>query len=385
MTQNLNNVVKIIILSSLTFVLTLISTNDVQAKAYTCTWRIKTTSMQGAGVLDKGCYSNELFSKYENCDPETKPPDEGTNSAIEKKIVCCCPDPGYNKPEPKADIIIPSLSIKINTIELSQEIFCQDEDCYYPWIAEYINGIYKYGFGIAGILAAIMLMAGGVIWLTSAGDASKIGQAKNLITGSVIGLIVLSTSYIILETINPELTNLKHITIKGIEKIAPSEVKRPSDEAENPYQEGCDASRKEDYEICKQYANETPKDMRIIPGTSQYAKEEVVNKYLLAMECVKDKNDGKKLFTVGAGWRSPKKQLELFESLGHSKAAYPCCSNHGKGTALDLNRIDGNKMTWGYNESSGLLECMNAQGLYAKLKGQNGDPDEPWHWSPSGR
>ncbi|NCB20609.1 MAG: hypothetical protein EOM88_01625 [Clostridia bacterium] len=384
MTQNLNNVVKIIILSSLIFVLTLISTNDVQAKADTCTWRIKKTLIQGNTVVDKGCSSNELISKDENCDSETKPPNK-TNTFQYEKIVCCCPDPGYNKPKPKADIIIPSLSIKINTVELSQEIFCQDVDCYYPWIAEYINGIYKYGFGIAGILAAIMLMAGGVIWLTSAGDASKIGQAKNLITGSVIGLLVLSTSYIILETINPELTNLKHITIKGIEKIAPSEVKRPSDEAENPYQKGCDASRKGEYEICKQYVNETPKDMIIIPDTSQYAKEEVVNKYLSAMKCVEDRNDGKKLFTVGTGWRSPKKQLELFESLHYPNAAYPCCSNHGKGTALDLNRKNGEKMTWGYNESSGLLECMNAQGLYAKLKGQNGDPDEPWHWSPSGR
>lgn len=78
-------------------------------------------------------------------------------------------------------------------------------------LAKYIQAIYNYGMAIAGILAAIILMAGGVLWLTSGGDASKIGQAKELIFGSIIGTGILFGSWIILNTINPDLLKLKNI------------------------------------------------------------------------------------------------------------------------------------------------------------------------------
>ncbi|HBA36626.1 TPA: hypothetical protein DCZ15_01995 [Candidatus Falkowbacteria bacterium] len=85
-------------------------------------------------------------------------------------------------------------------------------------LANYIKAIYDYGLAISGILAAIVLMAGGVLWLTSAGNDTKITQAKELISGSVIGIIILSGSWIILNTINPNLWKLKEISVTGIAK-----------------------------------------------------------------------------------------------------------------------------------------------------------------------
>lgn len=366
-------------------------TKSSPAPTYTCTWRVESTYARPNdptfhSTKTGGCYDTEV--KGFNCDPNNRPPLTNTFNTSER-LACCCPDPNANKPKYKADVILPQLSININTIELTKEIYCENDDgtgdCYYPWIAEYINGIYKYGFGVAGILAAIMLMAGGIIWLVSTGDASKISQAKNLITGSVTGLIILSASYMILTTINPKLTSLKHISVKMIDGQATNEVVSVFDEGENPYQAGCDASRLGNYSICEQYSNDPPKNMKSIPGSSQQSTEEVITKYLAAQECVKQLNGGKELFKVTEGWRPPKTQLALFRQLGYPKAAYPCCSNHGKGTALDLARIDGTIMTWEYNDSSGLTDCMKNQGLYAKLKGEGKDPNEPWHWSPSGR
>jgi D-alanyl-D-alanine dipeptidase len=142
--------------------------------------------------------------------------------------VCCC---GTNKinsfiesyADKRADFTIPNLSIKIDTVKLSESGFCSDEngegECHIPWIAEYINGVYQYGFGIGGILAAIVLMSGGLLWLVSAGDASKITQAKDLILGSVVGLLILSTSYMILTMINPNLVNMKPLKIGQIKKV----------------------------------------------------------------------------------------------------------------------------------------------------------------------
>jgi len=74
-------------------------------------------------------------------------------------------------------------------------------------IARYVKAIYDYGISIGAILATVVLMAAGVIWLTSSGSQEKIGQAKNMISGSIIGLILLLGSYTILNTVNPELVD----------------------------------------------------------------------------------------------------------------------------------------------------------------------------------
>lgn len=86
-------------------------------------------------------------------------------------------------------------------------------------LARYISAIYNYGLAIAGILATLVLMGAGVIWLTSGGDSGKITQAKDLISGSIAGLIILIISWVILNTINPNLVNLKSISTTIVEKV----------------------------------------------------------------------------------------------------------------------------------------------------------------------
>lgn len=87
------------------------------------------------------------------------------------------------------------------------------------FIADMIKNFYSYGIGIAGILAAIMLMAGGLVWLTSAGSSDKISQAKNLMSGSIVGLALLFSSWIMLRTINPALVDFRITSIHTIEKV----------------------------------------------------------------------------------------------------------------------------------------------------------------------
>lgn len=81
-------------------------------------------------------------------------------------------------------------------------------------LAKYINGFYKYGLSIAGIVAVIALMAAGLIWATSGGDSGKIGQAKKMIAGSLTGIVILACSWIILNTINPQLVSLQTLETK---------------------------------------------------------------------------------------------------------------------------------------------------------------------------
>ncbi len=114
----------------------------------------------------------------------------------------------------KAQVSIPGLWDAYK--KPGDEIILVDKNTSY--IAKMIKAFYNYGIGIAGILAAIMLMAGGLIWLTSAGSSEKITQAKNIMSGSVVGLVILFGSWMLLRTINPALVDFRIGGIENIEK-----------------------------------------------------------------------------------------------------------------------------------------------------------------------
>jgi len=92
------------------------------------------------------------------------------------------------------------------------------------YIGQLIKAFYDYGLSIGGILAAVVLMAGGLIWLASGGSSDKITQAKGLIIGSITGLGLLFGAWIILNTINPNLINFKIQSIQNINTITEIEV-----------------------------------------------------------------------------------------------------------------------------------------------------------------
>ena len=86
-------------------------------------------------------------------------------------------------------------------------------------IAEYIKAIYAYAVGAVGILATVMLMIGGLRWILAAGNPSSISEAKDMIIASISGMVLVLTSYLVLNQVNPALTDLsRNITkIKTIE------------------------------------------------------------------------------------------------------------------------------------------------------------------------
>jgi hypothetical protein len=83
-----------------------------------------------------------------------------------------------------------------------------------PWLAQYIDRLYTFAVGIAGIVATVMLMVGGFYWITSAGDANRVSQAKTYITSSIVGLTLVLTAFMILNFINPSLTTLNSLKLE---------------------------------------------------------------------------------------------------------------------------------------------------------------------------
>ncbi|MFA4818196.1 MAG: hypothetical protein WC608_05790, partial [Parcubacteria group bacterium] len=122
----------------------------------------------------------------------------------------------------------PFLQIPIPNIHFSPAIPCtssgDESKLCVNWIAEYIAGIYKYAVGIVGILATVVMMIGGVMWIMSGGNASTAGEAKSWITASLTGLIITLTSYMILFQINPALVIWGPLKIEQVIPI-PEDVK----------------------------------------------------------------------------------------------------------------------------------------------------------------
>lgn len=76
-------------------------------------------------------------------------------------------------------------------------------------LAGYIQAVYDFAVAAAAVLAATMMMIGGFQYLMAGGDAGRVSAAKDRITGALIGLVLASAAYLILNTINPNLANLQ--------------------------------------------------------------------------------------------------------------------------------------------------------------------------------
>lgn len=83
-------------------------------------------------------------------------------------------------------------------------------------LADYLNLVYNWLISIVGIIAAVMMMIGGFQYLTSGGEAGRVKQAKERIGNALIGLVLAFSSYLLLNTINPELVNLKVPELAGV-------------------------------------------------------------------------------------------------------------------------------------------------------------------------
>ena len=88
-------------------------------------------------------------------------------------------------------------------------------------IGKYITIIYNYSIGAVGILATITMMWGGVRWLTAGGNKEAVADAQSWIKGSLTGLVLMMCSYIILHTVNPDLTYFRPIVITPIKQEVP--------------------------------------------------------------------------------------------------------------------------------------------------------------------
>jgi len=77
----------------------------------------------------------------------------------------------------------------------------------------FVQYVYEWGIALGGLAAFVSLVIAGFQYLTSVGDPTKMSEAKGRATSAVFGLVLLLGSWLILNTINPDLTSLTPISL----------------------------------------------------------------------------------------------------------------------------------------------------------------------------
>ena len=71
--------------------------------------------------------------------------------------------------------------------------------------SDYLSNLYIWFLGFVGISALFAFVMGGTMYMFSGPNITKVEQAKKWIWNGIFGLILAAASYIILNTINPDL------------------------------------------------------------------------------------------------------------------------------------------------------------------------------------
>jgi hypothetical protein len=88
-------------------------------------------------------------------------------------------------------------------------------------LPEIVGFIYYFIVTVAGLAAFVMLVWGGIQWLTSGAIPSQASAARDRIRSAILGLLLILASVLIIQIINPELTVLSLDPITGGEGEAP--------------------------------------------------------------------------------------------------------------------------------------------------------------------
>lgn len=105
-------------------------------------------------------------------------------------------------------LVLPVLAVQ--TVNLVNPLGTED-------IPSLLGRVIKGFLGITGTIALVMFVYGGILWLTSGGVPDKIKKGKDVFLWSVVGLIIIFSSYLLVDFV-----------IKGITAGKPSATTTPA-------------------------------------------------------------------------------------------------------------------------------------------------------------
>jgi len=112
-------------------------------------------------------------------------------------------------------LIAPDLQVKIPGLIFTTKATDDKGNFSVAFLAQYIAAASRYLVGISVIAAAVMLVYGGFRYVMGS-TAGSVDTAKTIIKDAIIGLILVFSSYTILQTISPSTTTLQALGITNI-------------------------------------------------------------------------------------------------------------------------------------------------------------------------
>ncbi len=94
-------------------------------------------------------------------------------------------------------------------------------------LTEYLSAIFNLGIGLAGVFAVLMIVVGGVQYIGGAASPSARSEAKNRITNAILGLLLATSSWLILYIINPDLIKNTLSVTSTLVSLSPPSVSTP--------------------------------------------------------------------------------------------------------------------------------------------------------------
>ncbi|MCB9803096.1 hypothetical protein H6761_03770 [Candidatus Nomurabacteria bacterium] len=70
-----------------------------------------------------------------------------------------------------------------------------------------VNNVIKGVLGLTGAVALVMIVIGGVTWMTSAGNADRVRRGKDTLLWAILGLIIIFISYAVIDFVFKALLN----------------------------------------------------------------------------------------------------------------------------------------------------------------------------------
>lgn len=64
-------------------------------------------------------------------------------------------------------------------------------------LTERVGALLGAALSLIGVVFLVLIIYGGFLWMTAAGDQEKVKKAKNLITSAIIGLVIIAAGYAI--------------------------------------------------------------------------------------------------------------------------------------------------------------------------------------------
>jgi type IV secretory pathway VirB2 component (pilin) len=262
-------------------------------------------------------------------------------------------NPSYDPSATKADYTLLAPLGEVTTVPVS------DDNA----LGSYLNKIITLLIGMAAVLAMVMIVMGGIEYMTSELISSK-EAGKQRINNAIFGLLIALSAWLILNTINPDLLNTNINIAKTTIEYAEDPI--PFDSGNPPgVTSGCTAG------IQKTSIN-------------MFACGDILQKVNSMLAASKAAG----LNLTGGGYRSMEQQRQLRiknckgdttnpNAVCKPPTAVPGQSNHNNGKAFDL-QCDGVFIQTRDNKCFLWLQANAANyGLY------NFAP-EPWHWSVNG-